>query len=323
MIKKLNYQAGCFLCDLSISVIIAFVSYFIFQYNTEGDQFHYREFYEFSKTSDFIQTLSSSYSYIGSLELVYPSLIWMISSILSKEIFVATLNFSFAFLSLNLARSLNYPRYLIIFFLTTNYYAILLYTSAERLKLSLIFTIISILFYIRTKRLFYVLIFGAISILTHIQTAIIFVAFSVVYFINKSNNTSKAEKLFYFFILNLVSLTLIMLLKDHFWMKIEGYSNAARDFEGLFKIFTFFCISYITSIRRDLVCTFFLLLIFSALIVGADRLVIFAYFFAMLSFPKKRTTPIKLIHFMLLLYFSYKSIGYLIDLIEYGDGFAG
>ena len=312
-----------FIFDFFVSAIISFITYHIIKFNVSGDQAHYREFYQFSKNSEFFENLLSSNSFIGSLEPIYPALIWMASSLLSKDIFSASLNFLFCSLVFNIARSLKLSLLMVFLFLTTNFYAYVLYTSAERLKIALIFTMIAFLFKIKNQGLVGVIVFGIISILTHIQTAFIFMVLSIDLLTRKSNEKIKIRKIPIFIGMILISVGIILLLKEHIIIKFDAYVGAERDIYGILKILILFVVAYLSTFDKKKVFIFYALISSFTLVFGGDRLVIFAYFYTLILYPSKGSVFIKSLHWILMMYFSYKSVDYLSDLIILGDGFSG
>lgn len=316
-------KSRSYLTDAWISISISLISYFFLQYNIEGDQAHYNLFYEFAKKSSFFEALSSSYSYIGSLEPIYPVLVWVLSSMIAKDIFMAIMNGLFAYFTLKLAGNILLPRFLIIIFLFTNYYAYVIYTSAERLKISLIFSLIAVIFFLKKDKTKLAIIFGAISILTHIQTLFIFSSLILSANWREFTRNMKFSKLQFLIGILAVIFSILFYLKEHIFLKAEAYISSGTNLEGVVKIILLFFVAYYSTDNKKLVLSLYLILFGAVLLVGSDRLVIFAYFYTLLLYPKGGSIFIRMPHYLLLIYFSFKSIGYLSNLIEYGDGFAG
>ena len=133
--------------QLRTRYIIIFVLTFIFSYfissaYTLGDQVHYRRFYELAAGYNFQELFLYAHRTIGSIEPISLTTIWLGAKLgIPKDIYISFLN---SILTLLLFLLLERNRAILAFpFLALNYYILVLFCAAERLKIGYIFLILS------------------------------------------------------------------------------------------------------------------------------------------------------------------------------------
>lgn len=305
---------------VAMSVVIFFLSLIITPYNISGDQYSYREFYQYAVDKSYAEVLSSSFGYIGSLEPVYPSLVWISAQILPKDALIACANFVLAFLSLYVFRLQTIPIFPSIALVLTNFYFLVLYTSAERLKFALIFLLFSFLLY-RAGKIKSALLFSFLSLFTHVQVIFI-LAGEFIYLMLKKVNPSFRLKDFIFAIFFAVCVAFsFVYLQEHIVKKFVAYSSREQDDFGVVKVLILLLLALcVTSQRFRLIC-FSIPLVIASTVLGGERLVIFAYFIYMLNYPLGKHPVFRFFYYLILCYFAVKSIDYLFKIVFFGDGF--
>jgi hypothetical protein len=126
----------------------------------------------------------------------------------------------------------------------------------------------------------------------------------------------KIKKSSYIVPILIISLIVLYILKDHFVRKIASYSGDGFNIHNIvkpviFMLFTFFIYK---------IFLMFLPMIVGSYFFGETRIVILAYFlFLFLSF--KESSNINIFIFLTSIYFIYKGVVFLNDVILYGTGF--
>ena len=162
----------------SLPVFLA--SLLLFPYFTGGDQVHYRLFYDGVVGRSPAEAFSFYSDTLGSSEPGYFFLIYFFSGFVSKDILLSLINFLFTYF-IFLWLLTNRVRFYIFPLLLLNFYFLVLLFSAERLKLSLLFFLMS---YFSVGVIRYVL-FG-FSLFSHAQVLMLFASIQskrVVYFL--------------------------------------------------------------------------------------------------------------------------------------------
>lgn len=301
------------LYELLVFGSVFLFSYQLFPYYTSGDQLHYNNFYEQVRDLNWIQSLGLNAALLSSYEPGYPTIIWLLGNYVDKIIFISICNSIFALVCFKLAVRIRcYPllAYLII---VTNFYFYVCYFSAERLKFSLLFFSLSLL-YINQKKTRAVL--TLISILCHLQISIVIICM----YLPKFNfKTVKSNKGFIFIFLVTFVILFIQII-PYLSYKLSIYLFRYLDWEGLIKIFIFFFFSLKYSSDKKLAYWAFLPILFFLLLLSGERVTILAYFvFMFFSVQYHRGLNFGLI--VVNLYFLFKSIFFIDNVIKFGDGF--
>lgn len=286
-----------------------------------GDQEAYHNFYNNCFN---IAGLSSQYgcygSTLGTQEPIYFLITKLFHSLIDKNILMAFFNAIIVFLFVKLV----YRFYLktnlihlffILFFL--NYYVVVLFFSAERLKLSVLFLLIS--FFLIGVKSFYSKI---LMILTHIQMVFIYFVYFIYSFFDKNN-----KKLWVKFVMvvggSIFLGVIYYYMRDHIDRKFVGYSNIAFESNlglvSLLKSLIFMLFTYI-SVQKNIVILMQIPLIIGAYILGSGRMLIMSFFvyIACLIYFKGK---VDFLGYIVLFYFAFKSIEFWQNVIKYGTGF--
>ena len=302
-----------FSIDFLVLGSVFLISYFLFPFYTNADQFHYNNFYEQVRELNWIQALGLNAALLSSYEPGYPTIIWIFGNYVDKIIFISICNSIFAFVCYKLAvRFRCYPllAYLIII---TNFYFYVCYFSAERLKFSLLFFSLSLL-YVKHKKNSTIL--TLLSILCHLQILILIICN---YLPNFNYKSFKSNKWLIFIFVLLVAVLFIQII-PYISYKLSVYLFRYLDWEGLIKIFIFFIFSLKYSSNKNLVYLVFFPILFFLLLLSGERVTIFAYFiFMFFAIQYRRGFNFGLI--FVNLYFLYKSVFFIDNIIKFGDGF--
>jgi len=295
-----------------------FTIIFVFSYNILGlyelgDQVHYRKFYLAIADVNFVEAFILAALYIDSIEPVYVFIMWIGSLLdIPKDIYVSFFN---AFLAISLIKlcELYKVKWYIILLLLSNFYLLVLFTGAERLKfayLIIIFSLVSDKKYI--NNLFY------LSPLAHLQSTI-FLAPKVFFFLYQ-NNFKKISSLFRNLFLIVLFILVFYFLKDGLLRKFMSYYNASIDISQTFQL-SILLIIYLTITKKfKNTLLIFIPLFFLAVIIGNDRvnMIGFTFITFLLMKSNKLNHPLFI---ALLIYFAFKSYPFISNIINYGDGF--
>ena len=286
----------------------------------QGDQFFYRALYEYLGDADFSEIPFAQIRFTGSAEPLYGILMWLGSNAgIDKDIFIAFVNtfFCLAVFNLLLRRSANF---LFVVLLFSNYYFLVLLTSAERLKFSYIILVLAITSSSKIIATFFVL----VSPLFHFQSLLTLVA----------SFTGYASHIRMFRIVKIRSILIFTLLSSIFFgcailfirmfysdlkNKLMAYSGSGNVFDmagiALLIIVAFFVFSRkMESFLFLSTCAGF------AYFLGSGRVNMIAtmIFIHLVIIAERTKHPLVLV---LMTYFSFKSVGYVLRIYSTGSGF--
>jgi hypothetical protein len=320
------------LISITSGILVYCVSLYLLPFYTGGDQVYYRRFWdalgdvEYSSLSDL---LDLAFNYIGGREPLYPLFSKIASSFLEKDLFISLVNGILAyFASIYLCR-INVNPGLIFITLTTNYYFLGFYLSAERLKFGILFLLISCV--CNNK---FVLFFRVISILGHLQIGAIYVVCLFQKWLYSMVEMIKAGKiklfkitknnLFLLFsasVLALAVLTVVPILLNQSSEKIGSYSKSFSISEYV-RILFFYLGTVMISGQYLRFLTLFIPLFLMILVVGGDRLNFVGYLiFADTAFRVRH--GLNLPSLLVTAYFSWAGFGFIQRVILHGDGWWG
>lgn len=304
------------------AILVFFYSLYFSSLSVGGDQKSYSEVYY--KLSDL--TVASGYllyaSVLSKVELIYFGIIYLGAKLgFDKTIYMSFFNsilFIFASRALN---KIGMPLVFSILIVWTNYYTQMLFFTGERLKFGMILFFAAFIFTSSYKNPAPYLIF--LSILGHLQILILWLSLSSSLVFSKLVRVFKKLKvsrlIIFVFIFTLLVAPIILpqiISKVIFYMSYYGNSITM----GFFKWLVFFILTIISSNSKFRVATFYFTLLFPFLIVGSERLVIFCNVFFYMQYSNK-SRYFNIVSVIVFLYFSIKSIPFLVNIYFYGDGF--
>ena len=304
---------------LLIMVMSYLWSYFLLNYYTGGDQEFYVRLYEALKSAKINESLSLTTSHTGGGEPITALILWIGAYFeIEKNIYISILN---VILITSLYKiCIKYElKPVMVFLVLSNYYLMVLITSAERLKISYIFLFMGVLSTGKIRKIFFLS-----SPLSHLQNFLLI--FSII-FSNQSDKISlfitklKIQKQDLMNGVTLIFLGIVFLyyFEERIYAKLGVYLDDG-GFEHLYKIIILMAIStYLTSNKIKFTLAF-LPLIVGAIAIGGSRINMIAFTIVIYFLMKERKMD-NIIVYLLMMYFSFKSIGFIYNVLVYGDGF--
>ncbi len=307
--------------DVIISVTFALISFIfsllIIDFYTHGDQSHYIRYWLN------VQELSFSEAYVllgislGSAEPVYAFLTYVFSGIIEKKIIMSILNASIVYLLVLWMLKKNVT-IVIIPFLLLNFYLLVLFFAAERLKIGLLFFLIAE-HYSKFKLVWYIL-----SLLSHVSVLIILIVrYSNIFyklFLELIHGYITKKTIFYIIIYIIISSAILYVLLEHIINKLEYAHLDSLSISGILKMSVFIGMGVFYSQKKIEPIIAGLPLILTAGILGPDRVVMFGYFlFMYYGLQYKRGLNFGI--FITTVYFIIASITFMDAIVLYGDGF--
>lgn len=303
------------------SILIFLFSIYLLPHGVDGDQLYYREFYNscFSKNYTYEQQFFCYQNSLGSSEPGYFLLSKLANYLLiEKDLFIAIANSILTFSIVTLVFKYYKPvwhRHLFIVLILSNYYFIVLLTFAERLKFGFLFLTLALI-YTGRKRLFT---FG-LAVFSHVQTAIMLLPYFLAQMFSK--DTSKLVK-FLTITSGLVFFAIFFyFMQGHITSKVEAYTSidgGSVGFLGALKASVFIILALIST-RQIIAAIAGTPIVVMAYFLGSDRVGMLAFilYAGLVIYYKNR---IDLILLIVMLYFSYKSIDFITNILLYGNGY--
>ena len=279
---------------------------------------HYRLFYDEVVGRSPAEAFSLYSDTLGSSEPGYFFLVYLFSSFANKDILFSLINFIFAyflFLWL-LVHRVSFCIFPLLFF---NFYFLVLLFSAERLKLSLLFFLLS---YFSAGILRHVL-YG-LSLLSHVQVLMFFASIQsrrLLYCVRKFFFGRVVFDFLPLLLSFFVGCALVVFLWGHIYTKFIVYYELWGGWVALVKplLFTYLAMYYAGRKWLEALLASVPMVIASFL-VGAERVVIFSYFvFMFYSLQYKRGVNLAVI--IISFYFLCRGVIFLYNMVAYGDGF--
>lgn len=303
-------------------IIIYIVSLSLLNSYTKGDQTSYRIYYERINGAKMYEIQEIARTTIGSYEPFSWILFWAASNLnIEKNVFVSFLNI-ILLLGIILFLQKYQPAWYIYPLFITNFYVVVMMTSAERLKVAYIILILS--FYVKSKWKYIMLL---LSPFAHLQS-IIFIITTYISSISTqlkkiiTNKTITKRIASISFILIFLFLGIVTLLQDGIVNKYNSYSTDRLRITELINIFILLSISLYVIRDKFLVIITSIPLIIAILLVGGQRVNMIAVtiYLGLFVINRKTSHPLVL---LLLFYFSLKTIPFVQNIYTLNDGFAG
>ena len=294
---------------------IAFLLSNIFlSYCIEGDQVAYRKLYEALSEVSLSDAVDISITYTSGAEPLTAIILWVGAYLgIPKDIYISVINTIFV-ISLYVFLRKNKVSMPMVFLLLTNFYIIVLISFAERLKISYLFLILAELTAGKVRTLF---IFS--SIMSHFQSIIILFCFGFSYLCSRISKFSLLNELKRSLIVLILLIGILFLNYDYIIIKINSYAGSGDPLEILKLFFLLAIPLYVTSSPYKMAVTIFPLLPLVA-IIGGTRINMIAFTIAIYFLIKERRMSHPLVY-LLMLYFSLKSLFFIEEVILTGQGF--
>lgn len=304
--------------------LLAFLlSLFLLHFYTKGDQLHYTAFYNGVHNFDFFRGYLFYNRSLGASEPIYYIIIYIFSAFLKKNFLIAMVN---AILSYNVSLVLTRLQVnkLLIISLLLNFYMIVLFTGAERLKFSI--AILSFYFLASGSLKQNSLLF--LSVFTHFQTSLLAIGIKfkdILYFVRSIFLLRMSfKKVFLMTLLVLGSLGALVafyLLQKQLMQKWNYYSSS-QSLMNIIKptIFLVLTLCYRKKISLLEIFGMFLPLIVISMLLGSERVVIFCYF-VFFYYASRVNHGINIGILLSQSYFIYKGIDFIINILQHNKGF--
>jgi hypothetical protein len=307
--RSLKLLAPILLAPIAFVLSSIFLSYCI-----EGDQVAYRKLYEALSEAILSDAVDISVAYTSGAEPLTAIILWVGAYLgVPKDVYISIINTIFV-ISLYLFARKNQVSMSMIFLFLTNFYIIVLISFAERLKISYLFLILAGLTVGRIRTF---LLFSAL--LSHFQSIIILFCFGFSYLCGFIKNFFSINDLKKLLIILILSAGILFLNYDYILIKINAYAGSG-DLLEILKLICLLAIPlYVTSRPYKMAVTIFPLLP-SVAIIGGTRINMIAFTIAIYFLIKERRMSHPLVY-LLMLYFSLKSLFFIEEVILTGQGF--
>lgn len=313
-------KKSTFSLNVIVSILIALIA-FVFSlaidpYYTGGDPSLYRKVHEeLARLNLFDGYIFYSIT-LDSTEFVHFFLAWVASNIhIDRDIFNSIFSAVLAYISMRICIKRNASLFVAAFIVFTSFYFILLYTTTERLKISVIFFLLSMLSINKPKRFY---IFAILASISHIQIMVLY--FSILFyrvakeFYSALFRGTITKTLLFLIPLILIPLTLV---QSQIYSKLNSYFGLG-NISDLLRVFPFLILSLWYSKNKTEIFSIFFPLAIAVIILGYGRLNIFAYFiFLYYALPVKRGLNVGIL--LTSVYFMYSSIAFISRIIEFGE----
>lgn len=304
---------------LLFSLYAFILSLIVLPFAIHGDQEHYIAFYNALPGLSFFEGYIAQKNMLGSSEPGYFIFSYLSSVVLNVDrvLVFAALNTILAALIINWIAN-NRVSILVICLISINFYLLVLFFSAERLKLAFIFFVLYLTYLSSFRVLFLV---G--SIFTHVQLVVFLISKAILDSISSLKilaNLKLNRKVVSVLFMAFLGVSLLVLLQEHLMGKMEYYISHSSVL-GLFKVLLFMLMSlyYAWPKRLEIFALFIPILVFTAFF-GGERFAILGYFVFMF-YGLQVSRGLNLGVIATSSYFAVKGILFLDNVFVYGDGF--
>lgn len=323
-IKK-KYNKGAILNSifLFLTVIhIILISLVILPDYVNGDQFDYRKLYSGLEGLSLSDGFIFYNNAVSSEEPIYFLFSWVLSNLgIEKDAFIIIANAILGIVGYKTLLRLGSKPYVAYIIMSFNFYFLVFYFSAERLKFALIFLLLSYL--VKKARWSYSL----LSVFSHSQVFIFYISILAPKLKSLLYDVFVRFKLKYRYIWIIIALIagafiILAVLGNHLSTKIEAYYTTDSSIIDLLRMLAFFALSFFYSKKKiDTLYAFFplFLLVF---FLGGER-VNFIGYFVFLYFSIHYRGGLNLGVILTNIYFIISGFSFLQNILHYGDGFYG
>lgn len=303
------------------SIIVFYSTLYVMPFYVDGDQAYYKDFYNncFYGSYTLEQQFFCFKNTLGSSEPGYFLLSKLFNSMLiSKDLYIAIANTTLVFGLIILVfkyYKIAWHRHIFIILALSNYYFVVMLFAAERLKFGFILFVVALLFAKRKRLLFF-----TAALITHIQMAIMIAPLYLIKIFSKESNL--LTKVFTLLGGLVLFGGIFYFLQGHIQSKYEAYGTLESGSFGLMAALktAVFIILAAISTRKLIAIAAGMPLIILAYFLGSDRIGMLSFIlYAGLVLYYKNKMDLMLL--VVMLYFSYKSIGFVSNILVYGNGY--
>ena len=296
-------------------------SYFLLAHYTMGDQVYYLRLWEALQGSHLTEALALSQIHVSSSEPLAALVLWFGANLgIEKNFYVSLLNIGLGvglFFILYLHKAPCYVYFLVF----SNFYLIVLMTSAERLKIAYIFIFFSALLPHKYR-------FGmaALTPLAHFQSLIFLASLVAIESAEALKRFLKnfvlVKQLIFVLCFTLSAPLLFSLLEYILLSKITLYLEESRGFSELWQISALGIIGTLATKSRLRMLAALAPLTIAIYLLGGTRanMIAVTVVLYLLLIEGRISHPLAL---LLMVYLSAKSVPFVINILTNGDGFDG
>jgi len=304
-----------------IFVTFFLCSYFLVSLYTLGDQVHYRRLYEVFSETPLTDILKIGVVNVGSLEPLTMFLLWGGAQLgVDKDIYISLWNVILLVGLVVLSRKYKMSLFFILLLLT-NFYVIVLMTSAERLKFAMILITYSFIYFESKKVSYGLMLFSPAA---HFQSLILIFGYFSKLIANQFLRfivSFKIKKTVLLFVICFLVFSSFLFI--FFSSALISKFNSYFEFRSLSSLFNILLLSIVVLLIAKNKFSFFLMLSvmsFFVIVFGGERVNMIAFFLSLffLILERRADHPFFM---LLMLYFSIKSIPFVNNIVMYGNSF--
>lgn len=306
-----------FLARITAAVLVFSLSILILPFYTGGDPAQYRQVYEALPDLGLTEGYIFYSLSLSSKEFVHFFLSWLASRVVGKDLFIAFANAILAYVAMTLFQKWKASIIIAFLIILTNFYFLVLFFETERLKFGFIFLFLSMIFIDQIKRSYG---FAVLALISHVQVAIVYASLLFNFFVKQLLKLFRAAKISKAVLLIPLVFIPLFLIKDQILAKFPSYYKDTRTLVELVRILLFFLLALWYSKKKKETLIIFIPIFIAVFLVGGDRVNIFGYFvFLYYGLQIRRGWNFGVLATSL--YFTYSSIGFLINVFQRGGGF--
>ncbi|NAW34727.1 hypothetical protein [Halomonas alimentaria] len=300
-------------------------SYVLISHYIGGDQVHYRAFYDALSSASYDAVMLLARGYVSSAEPITAYALWFGARAgFSKDVFISLINATFlTFFLLFLRRNRVHPVFVLL--LLSNFYIIVILTGAERLKFAYFLFIVSALIEGRSR--FFIIMASPAA---HLQSFVFIPAIAIYSYAKKifeilfTWRLNARFAIAFFCAAGLLVFLLIVFFQALLTKAGYYFSNDLR-FSSLLQVFALSLISFPLLKNKMGAVLLFVYFSVAILLLGGERVNMIAFSVFTFYLLKERAFSsmrvINLPYLAALAYFSFKSFGFIRNIMLYGNGF--
>lgn len=301
-----------------LTILLILKTVFILNFVTSGDFEVYKFLYNVAELNDVDFGYHEYISKINSMEVGHYIVIWLFSNIGVDWLYYTLIsNVVFLVLLVNALSRFGYKWQYLLPLSVVNIYTDVLYFSAERLRLSLIFLLIAVILRSKIGVSMLFLLFG---IITHVQLVLIIIPVIIMYGLPEmfQREVLKIKNVLFYIVAFLIFLNIFPQISEHGISKIVGHFHD----NGLnipYKTGVLSALMIFASDRRLKATISALCLCAISFIVGDGRVNLIVFFMAIHAMVKSvKWEPMA---WVLIFYGLIQSVRFGLNIINFGTGF--
>ncbi len=319
------YSSALVISKTKASAFVIAALYFLFSLQIYpeyiySDQIGYRLFYEHVADYDIKDAFLLYQGMLGTSEPIYFLVVYFFADWLDKDVLMSLLNAALIYTSVIWLRR-NKVSWLVLALLSLNFYLMVLFFSAERLKLALLLLMLAVNS-AGIKRS----VFAGLAFLSHTQTALLTINWITLKAVPAVSSLLRGElrkSSLKMLVLCAGLVVLVAQMSGHLQHKFSAYAETSGGLVELLKPFLFVGLTLFYA-RRERINALVMHspLLLAAFLIGGNRIVIFSYVI-FLAYALRYRNGKNLGVFLTSAYFIYQGIDFLNKIIEHGNGFHG